>query len=361
VSDSLSVQFLGDLSLDGLYTDPQHHSGLSDNLKWVSEFSTGIDFRVVNWESQLWGKGRVNEMKFPRLCTTKEAAKSTVSLNIDLALLANNHVFDNHIDGFRNTVKFFDSNMINYLGATEKKDEQFKEFIFNKNGIKIGIINYVGMETNPNLPHDCPVYVNIINENIVERISSLRHDVDHVVVILHWGEDESARLPNLRQRKLARELIDCGASIVVGHHVHCLQGFEEYKNGLICYSLGNFLFGPQMVYPGEIHSNRTADHNMAGLLNVNFTKDEFTFRWEYLMKKKNKLFLERDDGSVKGHHNRINKYMMYSDARLNAAYKFELVKIPIRNFIDKNGGLVRALMNVRMRQLNILKKILVKL
>jgi len=39
-----------------------------------------------------------------------------------------------------------------------------------------------------------------------------------------------------------RKLVDAGADIIVGHHPHVVQGIEKYKNGIIAYSLGNFLF-----------------------------------------------------------------------------------------------------------------------
>ena len=361
MKNSINIEFLGDLSLDGLYNDPQHFSGLEENMKWVSQLNTAVDYRVLNWESQLWGDGRVNELKFPRLCTTKEAAQSIAPLKIDLALLANNHVFDNHIDGFRNTVSFFEKNMINHIGATEKEEEQYREFIFTKNNIKVGVINYVGLETNPKLPDNCPVLVNILNEEmVISKIKQLKIKVDHVVVTLHWGDEESSRVPNLNQRKLGRQFIDGGASIVVGHHVHCLQGFEEYSNGLICYSLGNFLFGPQMVLPGKINSNRTSDNNMSALLNIEFTKTDFNFSWKYLMKRKNSLFLELDNGSVERLHKKINKYVYYSDTKLNIAYKLELIKVPIRNFLDKNDGFIKALLSIRIKQIKLLIKALIK-
>jgi poly-gamma-glutamate synthesis protein (capsule biosynthesis protein) len=37
--------------------------------------------------------------------------------------------------------------------------------------------------------------------------------------------------------------IDAGAAAVFGHHPHILQGIEQYKDGVILYSLGNFTFG----------------------------------------------------------------------------------------------------------------------
>lgn len=37
-------------------------------------------------------------------------------------------------------------------------------------------------------------------------------------------------------------MIDYGATLVAATHTHCPQGFEEYNNGFISYSMGNFIF-----------------------------------------------------------------------------------------------------------------------
>jgi poly-gamma-glutamate synthesis protein (capsule biosynthesis protein) len=65
---------------------------------------------------------------------------------------------------------------------------------------------------------------------------------DYIVVNLHWGT-ENARTPDESQRTFAHALIDAGADAVIGHHPHVLQGIERYGNGVIVYSLGNFVFG----------------------------------------------------------------------------------------------------------------------
>ena len=41
---------------------------------------------------------------------------------------------------------------------------------------------------------------------------------------------------------MARAAIDAGADLVLGHHPHVPQGIEFYKEGVIAYSLGNFVF-----------------------------------------------------------------------------------------------------------------------
>ena len=60
---------------------------------------------------------------------------------------------------------------------------------------------------------------------------------DYVVVLLHAGTEYVAT-PSGRQRKFARSAIEA----VIGHHPHVLQPWERYRDGLILYSLGNFVF-----------------------------------------------------------------------------------------------------------------------
>jgi poly-gamma-glutamate synthesis protein (capsule biosynthesis protein) len=62
-----------------------------------------------------------------------------------------------------------------------------------------------------------------------------------VLVSLHWGRDGSL-LPTPAQRTLGRRLIDAGATAILGHGPHTLQGIERHRGGLIAYSLGNLLF-----------------------------------------------------------------------------------------------------------------------
>ena len=62
-----------------------------------------------------------------------------------------------------------------------------------------------------------------------------------VIVSVHWGNEFIDR-PADSIKFLGRAMIDCGATAVIGHHPHVVQGIEQYKDGLIAYSLGNFIF-----------------------------------------------------------------------------------------------------------------------
>jgi Bacterial capsule synthesis protein PGA_cap len=61
-----------------------------------------------------------------------------------------------------------------------------------------------------------------------------------VIPFMHWGDEGDPATK--REKSFTRKMIDAGADVVVGAHPHVTQGAEYYKNRLIVYSLGNFLF-----------------------------------------------------------------------------------------------------------------------
>ncbi len=64
---------------------------------------------------------------------------------------------------------------------------------------------------------------------------------DLVIVQLHGGFQFS-EVGSDYFGGATRAAVDAGADLVIGHHPHVLQGFEIYKDTLIAYSLGNFVF-----------------------------------------------------------------------------------------------------------------------
>ncbi len=80
------------------------------------------------------------------------------------------------------------------------------------------------------------------DSEVISDIRAARKAGAHVVIpFMHWGW-ENRHTPSLRQRALARKMIDAGASLVVGGHPHVIQDAELYRGKLIVYSLGNFVF-----------------------------------------------------------------------------------------------------------------------
>ena len=59
--------------------------------------------------------------------------------------------------------------------------------------------------------------------------------------MVHWGLEEY-RYPSPVQRQLAKQLLEAGVDLILGHHPHVLQGYESVGDGIVAYSLGNFVF-----------------------------------------------------------------------------------------------------------------------
>ena len=67
-------------------------------------------------------------------------------------------------------------------------------------------------------------------------------NTDYLIMSFHWGQERQYR-QNATQQAIARYAIDRGFNAVLGHHPHVVQGIERYKQGVIVYSLANFVFG----------------------------------------------------------------------------------------------------------------------
>jgi poly-gamma-glutamate synthesis protein (capsule biosynthesis protein) len=86
-------------------------------------------------------------------------------------------------------------------------------------------------------------------EGMLRWVREARGLADVVAVSLHAHEQmpESKELPAEFIPAFAREMIDGGADLVVGHGPHLLRGMEIYKGKPIFYSLGNFIFQPELL------------------------------------------------------------------------------------------------------------------
>ena len=61
------------------------------------------------------------------------------------------------------------------------------------------------------------------------------------MVSVHRGT-EYQTIHNIQQESLGKQLIDCWADGIIGHHPHVIQDIGRYKEKPIIYSLWNFLF-----------------------------------------------------------------------------------------------------------------------
>jgi poly-gamma-glutamate synthesis protein (capsule biosynthesis protein) len=87
-------------------------------------------------------------------------------------------------------------------------------------------------------------------KKLLADIAAADKRADYVIVSFHWGTEYESRA-NREQRRLAHQVIDAGADLVIGHHPHVIQGLELYRDRLIAYSLGDFVWDHYSVETGE--------------------------------------------------------------------------------------------------------------
>jgi poly-gamma-glutamate synthesis protein (capsule biosynthesis protein) len=198
------------------------------------------DLVFANLETTLHGEeGSI--AKEPRLQTHRDhMASALTALGVNVVSLANNHAFDSYLSGFRSVTEVLRENGVAHFGAGAVSAEAAEPLVTAANGLRIGWLGYVARDTDPShvaSPRSCGV--RLLDTMTAKReVSDLGARVDAVVVSLHWGV-EYCHVPAPEQMQTARSLIDAGATLVLGHHAHVIQGIERHGHGLIAYGLGN--------------------------------------------------------------------------------------------------------------------------
>jgi poly-gamma-glutamate synthesis protein (capsule biosynthesis protein) len=238
----IKLSFVGDIALNNGYNEIAQNEQ-NPFLQIIEQFNES-DLIIGNLEVMCEGEKGENILKSPRLKASQNSLTLLEKLKVDIVTLGNNHVYDNLYDGFEKTINILNDFKINYLGAYPKNYDKSKYLIKTINNKKIGFLNYVHRSTTPSLPISAEIELNYYDKKIIlEDIKNLKHYVDFIVLILHWGMDNS-HFPEPWQRVHAEEFITAGADLIIGHHSHAIQGFEKNNNKYVFYSLGNFCFAP---------------------------------------------------------------------------------------------------------------------
>ncbi len=200
----------------------------------------GSDITFANLEGVLsyhgLDTGDIESVSFrgsPKMATSLSKAGFTI-LNI-----ANNHILQHGRKPFEETVELLEQNRITPLGLASSNGFSSSPVYLEIGGFRIGFLGYSLVTENY-----CPkekLYASGPVGLIIKDILKLSEEVDYTIVSLHHGL-EGINRSSPYESFLSRMFIDAGAKVVLGHHSHVFQAVEIYKEGIICHSLGNFLF-----------------------------------------------------------------------------------------------------------------------
>lgn len=168
--------------------------------------------------------------------------------NINYVNIANNHMFDLWVKGFRDTIENLKKGWINYFWWWPNSIESHKPIIFEKNWTKIWFLWYF-QNTRTNINYVCSAewksWINpICEEEIFKDISKAKQDfwVDLLFVSLH-GDIENHIRVSKQFEKLCKKIIGHWADWIFWHHSHVPKKIDIYMGKPIFYSFWNFIFG----------------------------------------------------------------------------------------------------------------------
>ncbi|TCD02701.1 CapA family protein [Pedobacter psychroterrae] len=257
------------------------------------------DYNIVNLEAPVTENDREVFKTGPHLKSDSESTLIALkSLKVNLCTLANNHVLDYDEQGVLDTIDFCNNNGISTVGAGRNKQEASKIFYIDTEEGKIAIINVAENEWASATKTTAGANGMDLIDNAAQ-IKNAREVADYVFVIVHGGH-EYYNLPSPRMQKQYRFYATQGADLVVGHHTHCINGYEEYNGVPIYYSLGNFLFtkvsNKEDWYVGLLLNVEILDGKIKAFLRPVGQQKE-SFKLDFL-----------DDSHEKAIMNRVKKY-----------------------------------------------------
>jgi len=243
----ITLIFVGDIMLDrGVeYMIKKEGKGdfkfpflkIADNLK-------GAKLLFSNLEGPISDKGK----KVGSIYSFRHNPKAIEGLTFagfNVLSLANNHALDYTRKALEDCLTRLSNTGIGYVGVGFTENEAFSPFIKKIEGTKIGFLAYtnLGPESWRATSENSGIawLSEKDMEKIKEDIKAAKEKTDVLIVSLHAGE-EYQKEPTQFQVEFSKMAIEAGADIVVGHHPHVVQPSEQYKQGYIFYSLGNFIF-----------------------------------------------------------------------------------------------------------------------
>lgn len=235
--NTVVLSFAGDCTF-GLYNEQNRSYGFpkvyekSGSVTYPFDGVRGVfsadDITIVNFEGALTQSENHADKQF-YFRGKSEYAKILSGSSVEGANLANNHSMDYFEEGFEDSVKALEQEGTGTFWA----GEPYVRTVHTESGT----VSVVMLSTAS------------IDRKNQSKFDELKRQIEHfeapntiTVVNLHWGTELAVK-PSKWQTETARELVDAGADLIIGHHPHVLQGIEKYHGVYIAYSIGNFAFG----------------------------------------------------------------------------------------------------------------------
>ena len=258
VNQEMTLLFIGDImghgpQITSAYDSDSKTYNYDNCFKYITEEIAAPDYSIGNLEVTLAGPPYDG---YPQFSSPDELALACKNAGMDVLVTANNHSCDRGGKGIIRTINALDSLKIMHTGTFLDSTDRHQRYplIIESDCMKIAILNYT-YGTN-GIPYPEPTIVNLIDKDLMKQDLEFTKSLnpDKIIVVTHWGSEYKLQ-PVKYQIDNGRFLFDNGADIIIGGHPHVLEKMiwektesADGKEGLIVYSLGNFVSNQRKRY-----------------------------------------------------------------------------------------------------------------
>ena len=248
-NDVITITVTGDFCPIGRVQDQCLKNKFSEIYGDVLPLLHGSDLAITNLECPLTDNLDPIAKIGPNLSASTQCIELLKLAKFGVVTLANNHVMDQSASGMYSTIHECDKHGINTVGAGSDLEAASKPLYVKVKGHTVAIINCAEFEfsiADRRSPGANPLDL----VRVYYAVKEAKKHTNTILLIIHGGH-EQYEYPSTRMVDTYRFIADLGVTAVIGHHTHCVSGYEWWNGVPIVYSLGNFLFDWQAcVIPG---------------------------------------------------------------------------------------------------------------
>lgn len=216
-------------------------------VEGVAPFFEAADARILNLETPVTANPDTpHDNKQFAFFTLPESLDALTYLGVTAVSLGNNHVYDYLESGVADTLRNVDAYGLGRAGAGLDLASAIVPWRFELKGQPYSLISAtsiagVGRATPLFVADDTKAGAADLRQS-ARVTAAIRAEVDagrHVIAMWHVGNEYTRIVSDyaLNRAQLAK---DAGASVVIAHHPHTIQGFSRVDGMFMAHSMGNF-------------------------------------------------------------------------------------------------------------------------
>lgn len=240
---TVTVSAVGDMIFDRAVKDLIARKGGTAPFADVALRLAAADVTVGNLESPLSSAGSQEPSKSVTFRGAPKGIEGLQAAGFDFVSLANNHALDYGKAALADTIGALDAAGIGHAGAGPDRGAAYAPSIIVRKNTRIAYLAFSDVVP-PGFAADARrggIASGGTLRTVTDAVKKAKTQADYVIVSFHWGVEYQDDATS-QQVHDARAVIDAGADMVAAHHPHVIQAVEMYKDKLIAYSLGDFVF-----------------------------------------------------------------------------------------------------------------------